>query len=126
MPWPEHVVHRIGEALCALVAVRVVCGVHAAEAKAVQAGPVFHGRCVCCHHAHLRIKTTRRGVIRPREAAISWKNVTRGLCHELVCGWIRLYGSAAMAEQLGHCSYVMLKRARKLRRKALKTITKPV
>jgi len=81
MPWPEHVVHRIGEALCAHAAVRIVCGVHTAEAKAVEAGPVFYARCVCCHHAHLRIKTTRSGVIRPREAAISWKSVTRRLCH---------------------------------------------
>jgi hypothetical protein len=79
--WPEHIVHRIGEALCALVAVRVICGVHTAKAKAVEAGPVFYGRCVCCHPAHLRIKTTRSGVIRPREAAISWKSVTGGLCH---------------------------------------------
>ena len=56
VPWPEHGVHRIGEALCALVAVRIVCGVHTAEAKAVEAGPVFYGRCVGCHHAHLQIR----------------------------------------------------------------------
>jgi len=79
--WPENAVHRVSEALCALVAVRVVCSVHAAEAKAVEAGPVFYGRCVCCHHAHLRIKTTLSAVIRPREAAISWKSVTECLCH---------------------------------------------
>jgi hypothetical protein len=33
MPWPEHIVHRIGEALCALVTIRIVCGVHTAEAQ---------------------------------------------------------------------------------------------
>ncbi len=85
VPRPEHAVHRVSEALFALVAVRVVSGVYTAEAKAVEAGPVFYGRCVCCHHAHLRIKTTQSAVIRPREAAISWKSVTWGLCHTTGC-----------------------------------------
>jgi|BarGraNGADG00211_3_1021988.scaffolds.fasta_scaffold00971_4 hypothetical protein len=79
--WPEHVVNGIGEALGALITIRIVCGVHTAKAKAVEAGPVFYGRSVCCHHAHLRIKTARSGVIRPREAVISWKSVTGCLCH---------------------------------------------
>jgi hypothetical protein len=43
VPRPEHVVHRIGEALGALITIRIVCGVHTAEAKAVEAGPVFYG-----------------------------------------------------------------------------------
>jgi hypothetical protein len=100
MPRPEHAVHRVGEALFALVTVRIVCGVHTAEAKAVETGPVFYGRCVCCHHAHLQIKTTQSPVIRPREAVISWKSVTRSVCHTTGCvdssistdasGWLRL------------------------------------
>jgi len=54
VPRPKHAVHRVGEALCALAAVRIVCGVHAAEAKTIQAGPVFCGRYVRCHNVHLR------------------------------------------------------------------------
>ncbi len=46
--------------------------------------------------------------------------------HDRVCGWIRLYGSAAMAERLGNCSRVMLERAGDLRRVVLKDMTKPV
>jgi len=53
VPRPKHAVNRVGEALFARVAVWIVCGVHTAEAKAVEAGPVFCRRCVCCHHAHL-------------------------------------------------------------------------
>ena len=54
MPGAKHAVHRTSEALGALVAVRIVCGVYAAETEAIYAGPVFYGRYVCCHHAHLR------------------------------------------------------------------------
>jgi hypothetical protein len=75
---PKHAVHRGGDALGALVAVRVVGRVHTAETKAVETGPVFQSRCVGCHHAHLQNKPTPSRLIRPREAGISWKSVTGG------------------------------------------------
>ena len=38
--WGKHAVHGVGEALCTLGAVWIVC-VHAAEVEAIPAGPVF-------------------------------------------------------------------------------------
>ena len=55
----KHAVHGVGEALCTLVAVRIVGRVHAAEVKSIQTGAVFYARYVRCHNVHLRATVLR-------------------------------------------------------------------
>jgi hypothetical protein len=58
-PGAKHAVHGVGKALCTLGAVRIVCGVQAAEVGAIPAGPILYGRCIRCHDVHLRSKLLR-------------------------------------------------------------------
>ena len=55
----KHAVHGVGEALCTLVAVRIVGRVHAAEVKSIQTGAVFYACYVRCHHVHLQATLLR-------------------------------------------------------------------
>ena len=55
----KHAVHGVGEALCTLVAVRIVGRVHAAEVKSIQTGAVFYARYVRCHKVHLQATLLR-------------------------------------------------------------------
>src|SRR5665811_2486081 len=49
----KHAVHGVGESLCILGAVWIVCG-YASEVEAIPARPLFYGCYVRCHNVHLR------------------------------------------------------------------------